>query len=242
MTDEKRAPDEDLRLAMNGLLSTLSHDLRTPLSAIAGWLFLLESDKLDASAKKRALEKIRANVKDQVQLIDDVLLLSRSLTGHLQLDLMPLSPLDPLQAAMDNMRPAAVAGSVNLQPVKVAQNGEAMADGERLRRVFEIVFLHSLNTTPPGGSIDIAVGVRDQNVEIVISDNGKGLSHTDLANVFNAFQKEEGAADSAYPGAERNLLLARTLVEKQGGQLLVSSAGLGFGNTFKLRLPCVDAQ
>ena len=241
MTDEELRPEEDLRHVMNGLLSTLSHDLRTPLSAIAGWLFLLESDKLDADAKKRALAKIRANVKDQVQLIDDVALLSRSRTGHLQMYPTLISPLGPLETALANVRPAAIAGAIDLKPIKVIQTGEVMADEERLLRVFEILLSHAIKTTPSGGNIDTSVSVRDQYVEITLSDDGKGVSQVDLPYLFDAFRKEENAEGSAYPGAERSLMLARALVEKQGGLLHASSRGLALGTTFTLQMPIVHA-
>lgn len=242
MTAEKLPPVEDLRQVMNGLLSTLSHDLRTPLSTITGWLFMLESDKLDAVAKKRALDKIRTNIADQVRLIDDVLLLSSSMTGHLHVDASPISPLAPLNGAMEKLRATAVAGSVDLPPATVSASGKIMADGELLRRVFEILLLHALKTTQQGGTIETAIGVRDGNVEITIADNGKGLSPAALPYLFDAFSKAENASGSAYPGAERNLMLARTLVEIQGGQLQASSRGPGLGTTFTLRMPCLDAQ
>ena len=242
MSDEKSQTAEDLRQVMNGLLSTLSHDLRTPLSAITGWLYLLESDKLDAAAKKRALEKIRTNVQDQVQLIDDILLLSRSKTGHLQLEPALISSRAPLQAAIENMRAAATAAGVSLPPPTIAQESKIMADSERLRRAFEIVLLHALKTTPSGGAIESVIGVRDGGVEITITDNGKGLDPADLPYLFDPFRKKESSMGSAYAGAERNLMLARTLVEIQGGQLQATSRGSGLGTTFTLRIPAVDTQ
>ena len=242
MSGEKPPATEELGQVMNSLLSTLSHDLRTPLSAITGWLFLLESDRLDSAARKRALEKIRANVENQVRLIDDILLLSRSMTGHLQIEAALISPLVPLEAAMEKLRATAVAGSVGLPSAMVRESGSIMADAEILRRAFEILFLHALNTTPSGGTIETAVGVRDGNVEITISDNGKGMNPADLADLFDAFRNTESAPGSACPGAERNLMLARKLVERQEGKLQATSRGPGLGTTFTLRMPCVDAQ
>ena len=225
---------------MNGLLSGLSHDLRTPISTINGWLFVLDSDKLDAPAKKRALAKMRVNIEDQVRLIDDVLLLSRSMTGHLVVDAVPISPLVPLEAAMKTLQATAVAGSVSLAPVNVSESGMIMADGELLRRVFEILLFHALKTTPTGGRIETAVAVRDEFVEITIFDNGKGLSPADLLSLFDAFRQEARESGSAYPGAERNLMLAKMLVDQQSGQLHASSSGPGLGTTFTLHMPCLD--
>ena len=225
---------------MHALLSGLSHDLRTPLSTINGWLFVLDSDKLDATAKTRALTKMRANIEVQVRLIDDVLLLSRGMTGHLTLDAILISPCGPLEVAMEKLRATAVAGAVNMFSAEVGDICKITADADLLQRVFEILIFHAVNTTPAGGTIETAVQARPDHVEITICDSGKGLSPTELTSLFDAFRKTEGEAGSAYPGAERNLMLARMLVEKQGGQLTVASPGRGLGTTFTLRMPCDD--
>ncbi len=232
---------EDYREVMNGLLSGLSHDLRTPLSTINGWLFVLDSDKLDTAAKKRALDKMRANIEDQVRLIDDVLLLSRSMTGHLVVDAALISPLAPLEIAKEKLRATAVAGTVSLPPTMVKDNCKIMADSELLGRVFEILLFHALKTTPAGGLVETAISVRDDDAEITISDNGKGLSPADLPFLFDAFRNIESKSGGAYPGAERNLMLAKALVEKQNGQLQASSRGVGLGTTITVRIPCVGA-
>ena len=241
LTDEKLLPADDLRQLMHGLLSGLSHDLRTPLSTINGWLFVLDSDKLDATARKRALAKMRANIEDQVRLIDDVLLLSRSISGHLVIDAALISPVASLEAAMANLQTTAAAGSVSLAPAKVSGSGSIMADGELLRRVFEILIFYALKTTPAGGAIETAVAVQENHVEIAISDTGKGLSPPQVAALFDAFRNAERESGSAYPGVERNLMLAKMLVEKQGGKLHASSEGPGQGTTFTLRLPFAGA-
>lgn len=242
MPDENAASIGDLRQLMNGLLSGLSHDLRTPLSTINGWLFVLDSDKLDAAAKKRALDKMRANIEEQARLIDDVLLLSRSITGHLVVEAARISPLAPLGVAMEKLRAMALAVSVSLPAAIVSESAEIMADGELLRRVFEILFLHALKTTPAGGTIETTVAIRDAHVEITIADNGKGVNPTELPTLFDAFRQAESKSGSAYPGAERNLMLARTLVQKQYGQLHATSRGPGLGTTFTLCMPSVDAR
>ena len=232
---------EALRQSMHGLLSGLSHDLRTPLSTINGWLFVLDSDKLDATARKRALTKMRANIEDQVRLIDDVLLLSRGMTGHLIVDAKLISPSILLEAAIENLRTTAVAAAVSLPPATVSDMRKISADCDLLQRVFEILLFHALKTTPAGGTIETAVAGGHDHVEITLCDNGKGLSPTELASLFDAFRKTEGESGSAYPGAERNLMLAKMLVEKQGGQLHASSGGPGLGTTFTMRMPCGGA-
>ena len=241
LTDEKLPPADDLRQLMHGLLSGLSHDLRTPLSTINGWLYVLDSDKLDATARKRALAKMRANIEEQVRLIDDVMLLSSCIFSHLSVDAALISPVAPLEAAMTKLQAIAGAGSVTLAPAKVSDNVNISADAELLRRVFEILIFHGLKTTPAGGAIETAVAVQENHVEIAISDTGKGLSPPQISALFDAFRDAESESGSAYPGAERNLMLAKMLVEKQGGQLHASSSGPGQGTTFTLRMPFAGA-
>ena len=140
---------------------------------------------------------------------------------------------------MENLHATAAAGSVSLPSTKVNESGKIMADSELLRRVFEILLLHALKTTPVGGLVQTSVGIRDDHVEITISDNGKGLNAADLLFLFDAFRNAESKLGSAYPGAERNLMLARALVEKQHGQLQATSRGPSLGTTFMLRMPCI---
>ena len=240
--DETPSAAEDYRQVMNGLLSGLSHDLRTPLSTISGWLFVLDSDKLDAAAKKRALDRMRANIDDQVRLIDDVLLLSRSMTGHLVVDAKLISPLVTLEAAMESLQRTAAAGTVSLAPVSVEEQRTIMADSALLQRAFEILLFHALKTTPSGGLVETSIRLQDDHVEITISDNGKGLSPIELPFLFDAFREPQSKSGSAYPGVERNLMLAKMLVEKQNGHLRASSRGLGLGTTFTLKMSCTGGQ
>ena len=238
--DETPAPAADYRQVMNGLLTGLSHDLRTPLSTISGWLFVLDSDKLEAPAKKRALEKMRANIDDQVRLIDDVLLLSRSMTGHLVVDAKLISPLATLEKAMESVQRTANAGTVSLTPVSVGEQRTIMADTALLQRAFEILLFHALKTTPSGGVVETSIRSQDDHVEIAISDNGKGLTPIELRFLFDAFREPESMSGNAYPGVERNLMLAKMLVEKQNGHLRASSRGLGLGTTFTLFMPYIS--
>ena len=237
VTDETPAPAADYRQVMNGLLTGLSHDLRTPLSTISGWLFVLDSDKLDAAAKKRALDKMRANIDEQVRLIDDVLLLSRSMTNHLMVDAKLISPLATLEKAMDSLQRTATAGSVSLAPVSVEEQRIIMADSALLQRAFEILLFHALKTTPSGGVVETSIRSQDDHVEITISDNGKGLTPIELTFLFDAFREPESMSGNAYAGVERNLMLAKMLVEKQNGRLRASSRGPGLGTTFTLLMP-----
>ena len=157
------------------------------------------------------------------------------------MDAKLVSPSILLEAAMEKLRATAIAGAVSLPPAKVSDIRKVSADCDLLQRVFEILLFHALKTTPAGGTIETAVAGGHDHVEITLCDNGKGLSPTELASLFDAFRKTEGESGSAYPGAERNLMLAKMLVEKQGGQLHASSGGPGLGTTFTMRMPCDGA-
>ncbi len=247
MTTEKssRSPASDLRPVMNGLLTTLSHDLRTPLSTISGWLFMLESDKLDAAGKKRALEKIRANIQSQVRLIDDVLLLSRCMTGRLEIAAAPILLHEPLNAAIESLRATAVAGLVGLPTVVSGDAVTVMADETLLRRVFEILLKHALDATPKGKSIAIAFESKGGQFTVAIADQGNALSVDALATLFDAFSEDEGTSGRVHADDARNLMLAKMLVERQGGELRATGGeklDKGTGTTFTLRLPGIDAD
>ncbi len=238
------SPASDLRPVMNGLLTTLSHDLRTPLSTISGWLFMLESDKLDAAGKKRALEKIRANIQSQVRLIDDVLLLSRCMTGHLQIAAAPISPVDPLTAAMENVRAIAVAGSVALPTIAAVDMPTVMADEVLLGRVFEILLKHAIDATPKGESVSVAITLQGGHVVITIADQGNALSADALATLFDAFSEDEGTEGRVHADDARNLMLAKMLIEKQGGELRATGGDeldTETGTRFTLSFPRIDA-
>ncbi len=231
---------DQVRRLMNGLLSMLSHDLRTPLSAMSGWLFLLESDKLDAAGRKRALGKIKSNIDEQVQLLDDVLLLSRCKTGHLELDLVPTLAMLPLSAAMDAARAAASAGNVALQGPAGADT-RISADAERLRRAFELLLTRAIRSTPSGGAVTAAVQSRNGAVEISISDTGRGINPAALPYLLNPLARADDSSGRAH-GMDRGLLLAQALVEAHHGRMRIDSGGEGTGAIVTVELPARDAS
>ena len=117
-----------------------------------------------------------------------------------------------------------------------------MADSEHLGRVFEILLSHAIKSTPPGGAIETAIRVEDSHIVITIADNGKGVIPAELPFIFNPFTKKNGVSGDAYAGAGRNLMLAKTLVEIQNGQLQAASPGPGLGTTFTVLLPGIAAD
>lgn len=231
---ESESEANQVRRLMNGLVSMLSHDLRTPLSAISGWLFLLESDKLDAVARKRALGKIKSNIDEQVRLIDDVVLLSRCKTGDLELDLVAVSALRTLSGAIDTVRASAVASNVTLEgPLGV--DVAVSADPARLGRALELMLARAIKSTPNGGRITVGVRPLDTGAEVTIVDNGRGVNPAALKYLLDPLARPADGASRAH-GMDKGLLLADALVQAHHGELRIESAGEGLGTTVRIAL------
>ena len=218
----------------------LSHDLRTPLSAISGWLFLLESDKLDAAGKKRALYKIRSNLDEEVKLIDDMLLLARYQARTIRLEMAPVDLQSVIGSAVDAMQSGAAAKKIALH--NVGTTGFFVdADPERLKRAFELLLDHALRRIS-GSEGWVKISVRpgpeaDRQVEVVMADNGRGIAPSALPWLFDPFGPPPDPATGSRHGAERALLVAAALIAAHGGQLRVESSGEGSGSTFIILLP-----
>jgi signal transduction histidine kinase len=180
-----------------------------------------------------------------VRLIDDVLLLSRCMTGHLQITAAPISPLAPLNAAIDSARAAATAGLVALPSVVAGTAAMVMADEALLRRAFEILLKHAIDATPKGKSIAVAIDLQGGQFTVAIADQGIAPTVDVLATLFDAFSEDEGTSGRVHADDARNLMLAKMLVEKQGGELRATGGdGLdkGTGTRFTMSLPRIDVN
>ena len=237
---ENDSEADQVRRLMNGLVSMLSHDLRTPLSAISGWLFLLESDKLDAAARKRALGKIKSNIDEQVQLLDDVVLLARCKTGNLELDLVPVSALATVSAAIDTVRPSVTAGNLTLEQPP-GSDPQVCADSARLRRAFELLIARAIKSTPKGGVVTVTVRQSDASAEISIVDNGRGVNPAALEFLLDPLAPSAEGAGRAH-GMDRGLLLADALIKAHHGRMRIDSAGEGLGTTLRIELPAARTR
>jgi signal transduction histidine kinase len=232
---------DDWGRRLDGLIAMLSHDLRTPLSAISGWLFLLESGKLDADAQKRALSKIKASVEEQVQLIDDTLTISRGETGRIEIERTPVPLGKPLGAALGTLRVQAAAKGVSVDDSAARATATIDADAAKLERAVELVLAHALKATPAGGQIRVSAAATPATIVLTVRDTGNGFETADLPYVLDPFRRSADGSMRTARGADRGLLLAQALIGAHGGTLQVASDGAGTGETFTIELPAAGS-
>jgi PAS domain S-box-containing protein len=233
-----REAQESSRLK-DEFLATLSHELRTPLTAILGWAHLLRSGQLDGGPMTNALETIECNARAQSQLIDDMLDVSRIITGKLRLDVRPLDPNSFITAAIEAVRPAAEAKGIRVQ--KIIDTGVVSVSGDpvRLQQVIWNLLSNAIKFTPKGGRVQLKLERVNSHIEIAISDNGIGIKPEFLPHVFERFRQADQRTTRQHGGLGLGLAIVRHLVELHGGTVEVDSPGEGQGATFVVNLPIV---
>ena len=226
------------RRLLDRLTSMLSHDLRTPLSAMSGWLFLLDSDKLDAAGRKRALDKIRSNLDEEVRLLDDSLALARVKAGTLKIERTLLDLRTAIDAAIGKMKVAAAAKGVIVEFAPAAELSlQVEADEPRLRRAFELVIERAIRDLQSGTpKLSIEAFERSTSIEIVVTDSGRGIAPGGLRWITDPFGSPPDADTGSRHSPDRNLLVAAALIEVHGGRLSVSSEGEGAGTSVAITL------
>jgi signal transduction histidine kinase/ActR/RegA family two-component response regulator len=239
--DARRAAEDANRLK-DEFLSTVSHELRTPLTAINGWALMLRAGRLDAEQSARALETIARAARSQNRLIDDLLDVSRIITGKMRLDIAPLNLGSVIEAAVETVRLAAEAKgirlSVSLDPAADVMSGDA----ERLRQVVWNLLSNAVKFAPNGGSVEVRLERVDSHVEIVVADNGQGIKPEFLPYVFERFRQEDAGTNRQRGGLGLGLAIVRHIVELHGGTARAASEGLGKGATFTVTLPITRAH
>jgi signal transduction histidine kinase/CheY-like chemotaxis protein len=227
--------------AANGLkdefLATLSHELRTPLAAIVGWAELLHRGKLSPDDTKRAVDTIMRNAAAQNQIIDELLDVSRIITGKLQIDLRPVDITTVVNAAIGTVTPAASAKGIRLQLIQNPAGSYVMGDPDRLQQVFWNLFSNAIKFTPKNGRVRVSVECIGSNVEVVVADNGLGIDSEFLPRVFDRFTQDDSSSTRHARGLGLGLSIARQLVELHGGSIEALSPGVGHGSTFTARFP-----
>ena len=218
-------------------LATISHELRTPLSAILGWTRMLRLGQLSPEDHAKALDTIERNARAQAQLIDDLLDVSRIITGKLRMDVRPSDPNGFIDAAVEAVRPAAEAKGVRVQ--KVMDTGAVSIPGDpvRLQQVVWNLLSNAIKFTPRGGRVQIRSERVNSHLEIIVSDTGQGIAPDFLPHVFDRFRQADQKTSRQHGGMGLGLAIVRHLVELHGGTVQATSAGPGQGATFTVQLP-----
>lgn len=236
----REAAEESNRLK-DEFLATVSHELRTPLTAILGWSRLLEGGTLDDSVTQQAVETIWRNAKAQAQIVDDILDVSRIITGNLYLDLQPLEVVPVVENAINVVRPTADAKGIRIETFFDSRPAMISGDANRLQQVVWNLLSNAVKFTESGGRVSAKVSQVGGAVQIGVSDTGQGISKEFLPYVFDRFRQADSTTTRQHGGLGLGLAIARHLVEIHGGSIRAESDGAGNGATFTIRLPLVEA-
>ncbi|MFN6487106.1 MULTISPECIES: PAS domain S-box protein [unclassified Nostoc] len=218
-------------------LAVLSHELRTPLNPVLGWSKMLRTRKFDEKTTNHALETIERNAKLQTQLIEDLLDVSRILQGKLNLDICPVSLVMVVEAALETVRLAAQAKSIEIQTIFDPSLGQVMGDRNRLQQVMWNLLSNAVKFTPTGGRVEIRLMEAANQVQIQVSDTGKGIIPDFLPYVFDYFRQADSTTTRTFGGLGLGLAIVRRIVEMHGGKVQAESPGEKAGATFIVELP-----
>ncbi len=216
-------------------LATLSHELRTPLNAVLGWTQILRGRELDA-ATRHALDVIERNATAQARLIDDLLDVSRVITGKLRLQIEPVDLRAMTIAALDTLRPAADAKGVRLE-ADLAAVPSFNGDAQRIQQVCWNLVSNAVKFTGSGGTVAVGLAADAHAIRITVADTGAGIDPAILPYVFDRFTQGDASSTRTQPGLGLGLAIVRYLVELHGGTVTAESGGLGAGATFRVWLP-----
>jgi signal transduction histidine kinase/ActR/RegA family two-component response regulator len=243
LEQKARATAEAADRAKDQFLAVLSHELRTPLNAVYGWARMLRTGQVaDEAVVARALDVIERNAHAQLQLIEDLLDVSRVISGKMRLDVRALDLAPVVAAAVDAVRPAAEAKGLRLQTVLDPRAGPVTGDPDRLQQVVWNLLMNAVKFTPKGGRVQVHLQRVNSHVEIVVTDTGQGIAPEILPFVFDRFRQADSSSTRAFSGLGLGLALVKHLVELHGGTVAAQSAGDGHGATFVVRLPLAIAE
>jgi len=233
--EARRRAEESSRLR-DEFLATLSHELRTPLNSINGWVHLLRSGKLTPAQARRALETIERSAKSQKQVINDLLDVSKIITGKMLLEVTRVSLSRVIESEIDIVRPAAEAKGIQFNIQLDSSIAPILGDAERLQQVVWNVLSNAVKFSPIGGHVDVLLVRKDSAVEISVRDDGQGIGPEFLPHVFDRFTQEDSGTTRQHPGLGLGLAIVRHLVELHGGTVRAESPGENLGSTFTITL------
>jgi signal transduction histidine kinase/CheY-like chemotaxis protein len=232
-----RAVAEEASQAKDQFLATVSHELRNPLSPILSWSRMLRAGGLDEERTRKAVEAIERCATWQAQLIDDLLDVSRIVSGKLRMDVRPLELLPIVEAGLETARLAADAKQIRLQTALDPLSGPVAGDPERLQQVVWNLLSNAIKFTPRGGRVQVRLERVDSHVELTVSDTGEGIEASVLPHLFERFWQAESGTTRRQGGLGLGLAIVRHIVELHGGTVYAESEGPGRGSLFHVRLP-----
>jgi signal transduction histidine kinase len=237
---QARAAAEAADRAKDDFLAAISHELRTPMSVILGWLSAIQQQRLKNDALHHALDAVDRNAKMLSRLIDDVLDRSRIATGTLRLELQRISLIAVVQAAVDQMRARIAAADlllhVSLPDADLAVRGDAI----RLQQVLTNLLANAMKFTPKGGHISVKVVATHDTARVIVADTGVGITPDLLPHIFDPFRQGAETLANSHQGLGLGLAIARYLIQQHGGTIIVASDGPGRGATFTVTLPLAE--
>lgn len=235
-----RSEAETANRLKDEFLATVSHELRTPLNAILGWANLLRTGKLNSGKIQEALETVERNARSQAQIIEDLLDVSRIITGKLKLDIRPLNAAALVKSAVDSISPAAEAKDIVIKTNIADGTTEIAGDSARLQQVLWNLLSNAVKFTPRGGAIEIGVKRESSNLVVSVGDTGSGIAPEFLPYVFDRFRQADGTTTRHFGGLGLGLAIVKHLVEQHGGNVRAESEGKGKGAVFILNLPLLS--
>lgn len=237
-----RAESEQANRLKDEFLATVSHELRTPLNAVMGWARMLRSGRLDTESRDHALEVVERNAWAQKQIIEDILDVSRVITGKLQLNLSPVNLMAVVDAALDAVRPAIEAKEITIKKEMDPGIMVVAGDSDRLQQVVWNLLSNAAKFTPTGGQIELAMRQTNRSIEIQVSDTGPGIDQNFLPHVFERFRQADGSTTRTHGGLGLGLAIVRHLVELHGGSIKAENRKEGHGAILTVSLPLPSGE
>lgn len=239
LQSERTARSEAERLShvKDEFLATLSHELRTPLNAIQGWATLLREKRARPEDHQRGLETIERNVRIQTQIVNDLLDMSRIISGKIHLEVQPLYLHDVVGHAIESVLQTAAAKNIRIQPLLDSRIGLVRGDPNRLQQILWNLLSNAIKFTPGGGRVQVVLERVNSHVEISVEDNGIGIRDEFLPHVFDRFRQADPGTSRKFGGLGLGLSIVKSLVELHGGSVRVKSPGENLGSTFIVALP-----
>ena len=239
---EARERSESANRMKDEFLATISHELRSPLNSMLGWLTLLRTTSMNESRRSQAMETIERNARSQAQLVEDLLDVSRIIQGKLRLSIHAIELPAVIQTAIETLRPAANAKNISIESTIERNAGTIAGDPDRLQQVIWNLLSNAVKFTPSGGQVYVQLERVDAHVRISVRDTGMGIESEFLPYVFDRFQQADGSMTRSYSGLGLGLAIARHIIELHGGHIQADSPGEDQGATFTVRLPLTPDQ